>query len=261
MKLQVLISTMHREDHGLIEQMNVNSDVIVINQCDRNDFEEFTYKGNKIKWYSLAERGVGLSRNTALMRGDAEILLFADDDVVYSDDYKEKVIRAFEEHPEASLIVFNLISENPNRPEAIDDRFHKLYWFNCLKYGAFRIAVRKDDIIKNNIYYSLLFGGGAPYQAGEDNLFITNCIQKGLVCYASNEVIGTVKQEESTWFQGYNAKYYHDRGVLFASMYGKLAKFILLMFELKNIRRKKDLSFKNILINEFKGVEDFKIKR
>ena len=258
MNLQVLVSTMHKKEHGLLEQMNIMSDAIVINQCDRNEFEEFTYNGNRIKWLSLAERGIGLSRNTALMRADAEILLFADDDVVYSDDYKEKVIKAFEEHPDASLIVFNLLSQNPDRPEAIDKKFHRLHWFNCLKYGAFRIAVKKENIVKNNIFFSLLFGGGAPYQAGEDNLFITSCIQKGLVCYASNDFIGTVKQEESTWFKGYNEKYYHDRGVLFASMYGDFAKLLLLLMEMKNIRKKKDVSLKSILKNEFDGVKDFK---
>ena len=92
MRLQVLISTMHQTDHSLLDKMNIQSDAIVINQCDRNEIEEFEYKGHHIQWMSLKERGVGLSRNTALMRADADIVLFADDDVIYDDGYEKKLL-------------------------------------------------------------------------------------------------------------------------------------------------------------------------
>ena len=34
------------------------------------------YNGHQILWMSLNERGIGLSRNTALMRATADIILF-----------------------------------------------------------------------------------------------------------------------------------------------------------------------------------------
>ena len=108
-----------------------------------------------------------------------------------------------------------------------------LKWHNCLRYGAFRIAVRRECLIHNNVWFSLLFGGGAIYQAGEDNLFITDCIQKGIRCMACKERIGVVKQETSTWFKGYNEKYYGDRGALFAALYGKMSYLILCLFEIR----------------------------
>lgn len=178
MKLQVLISTMHQIDHSLLEKMNIRSDAIVINQCDHDCIERFTFRGYDILWMSLNERGVGLSRNNALMRASGDILLFADDDVIYADDYVEKITRCFENNPKMDLIVFNLRSQNPNRPEAIVEREYKLHWFNSLKFGAFRIAIRQDAIRKANVFYSLLFGGGAKYQSGEDNLFIIQCLKK-----------------------------------------------------------------------------------
>ena len=48
MTLQVLVATMHQTDHSLLEKMNIQSDAIVINQCDRNEIERFTYKGHNI---------------------------------------------------------------------------------------------------------------------------------------------------------------------------------------------------------------------
>ena len=120
MHVQVLVSTMHQTDHSLLDKMNIQTDAIIINQCDRNDIEEFEYKGHNIKWLSLNERGVGLSRNTALMRADADILLFADDDIVYEDGFEQKVIDFFQKHSHISFAVFNFQSLNPERPEYID---------------------------------------------------------------------------------------------------------------------------------------------
>ena len=60
MTLQVLIATMHQTDHSLLEKMNIQSDAIAINQCDRDEIERFTYNGHNILWMSLNERGIGL---------------------------------------------------------------------------------------------------------------------------------------------------------------------------------------------------------
>lgn len=258
MNIQVLVSTMHQTDHSLLERMNIQTDAIVVNQCDENKIEDFEYNGNKIKWLSLAERGVGLSRNTALMRADADILLFADDDIVYEDGYAEKVLDFFEKHPKISFAVFNILSENPDRPEYFDEKDKKLNRVNSLRYGACRIAIRKVAARQENITYSLLFGGGAKYQAGEDNLFITNCLQKGLRGMASSATLGTVKQEESTWFTGKNEKYYSDRGALFSAMYGRLAKPMLLLFEIKSIMRKSEIGFFARIKLEFTGAKSFR---
>lgn len=87
-----------------------------------------------------------------------------------------------------------------------------------MKYGAVRIAVRTQKLRQANIYYSLLFGGGAMYSSGEDSLFIAECIRKGLRVYTNPTLIGHVSQEKSTWFKGYTNKYFIDKGVLFASL-------------------------------------------
>jgi len=99
---------MHQNDHSLLEKMNIQSDAIIGNQCNRNEIEEFNYNGNTIKYLSFPERGVGLNRNNALMRATADICLFADDDVRYVDNYKDIIIEAFEQNPKADMIVLAL---------------------------------------------------------------------------------------------------------------------------------------------------------
>ena len=72
--------------------MNVQTSAIVINQCERNEIERFEFRGHEILWISCEERGVGLSRNTALLRATGDVLLIADDDVRYIDGYEEIVL-------------------------------------------------------------------------------------------------------------------------------------------------------------------------
>ena len=234
MKLQVLISTMHQTDRSLLEKMNIQSDAIVINQCDRNEVEQFTFRGHDILWMSFNERGIGLSRNNALMRANGDILLFADDDVIYDDGYAEKITKAFEANKSADLIAFNIRSLNPDRPQPVVEEGYRLHWFNCLKFGAVKIAVRRKALRNANVFFSLLFGGGAKYQHGEDTLFIVQCLQKGLKGYASTEMVGAVKQEESCWFKGYDEKYFFDTGVLMKQCFGSSGYLLLFLLLIKN---------------------------
>ena len=86
-RVQVLASVMHQPDDSILEKLNIQSDAIIINQCDRNRIEKKDYHGKKVLWMDFAERGVGLSRNTAFMRADADICIFADDDEQFEDGY------------------------------------------------------------------------------------------------------------------------------------------------------------------------------
>ena len=108
MRIQVLVAAMNQRDHSLIKKMNIRTDAIVGNQCSFNSVEKFNVGEQQIQYLNFAERGVGLNRNNALMRADADVCLFADDDMVYEDNYVEIIEKAFRENPYADVIVFNL---------------------------------------------------------------------------------------------------------------------------------------------------------
>lgn len=237
MKLQVLVSTMYQENHSLLRKMNISSDVLVVNQCNRVEIEEFKYDENSVMWISLQERGIGLSRNTALMRATADICLFADDDVEYVNGYKDIICKTFEDNPEADVIMFNVPSTNVSRPTYIIKKSSRVRWYNSLRYGAVKIAVKTERIRQKNIYFSLLFGGGAKYSAGEDSLFVADCIKNGLKVYANPEIIGYVKQDESSWFEGYTDKYFYDKGVFYACLSKKWARLLALQDILRHNKK------------------------
>ena len=83
MKVQVLASVMNQKLPEVLEKMQLASDAVIINQCDRFALEETEKDGCKIKFCSFQERGVGRSRNEAILRADGDICLFSDEDIVY----------------------------------------------------------------------------------------------------------------------------------------------------------------------------------
>ena len=231
---QVIVSTMNQKDFSIYKSMNLNSDAIIVNQCDRNFYETKKICDNEVKMYSFAERGVGLSRNTALMRATADVIEFADDDMIFIDGYKNMVLKEFENHPEADAILFSIKSLNNERPLQTISEFNRINRIDALKYGCARLVVRREKILYNNIAFSLLFGGGAKYGCGEDTIFIQDCIKAGLKIYKTPVLIANVKQESSSWFSGYTDKYYSDKGALFASIFPRLCYVYAIITAFKN---------------------------
>ncbi len=222
MKIQMLVSAVNQDVRTLAERMNIRTDAVVINQCGENSYEEYNHCSHAVCCYSFKERGVGLSRNSALMRAQAEISVFADEDIIYEDGYEKKIELAFDNNKEADMILFN-VKVAPSRRTYWNEGEKRIRWYNYGRYPAYSIAARTDSLHRANVSFSLLFGGGAKYSNGEDSLFLRDCLKKRLKIFASTEVIGEEKERESTWFHGYNDKFFRDRGVLYHFLYGKMA--------------------------------------
>ena len=229
MNLQVLVAAMNADAQELAEKMNLSTDALIVNQCDHFSYGEFERKGKKIRCFSMAERGVGLSRNTALMRSDADICLFSDEDIRLEDDYEEKILSAFERNPDADVILFNM-DIDPSRATYHNDSVHRVHFYNYGRYGLVEAAVRREALLRCGISFSLLFGGGAKYSNGEDSLFLHDCLKKGLHLYTETANIGKEILRESTWFHGYTEKFFFDRGVLYAYLYGRAAELWMLRY-------------------------------
>lgn len=218
MKIEVLVAAMNQCDHKLLEKMNIRTDAIVGNQCDRNEIEEFIYNDSKIRYLSFCEKGVGLNRNNALMRSTGDICLIADDDMRYVDNYELIVEKAFRENQNVDVIIFNLYETKPSR-YIIKNKF-KVNKFNYTKFGAARLAIKRESIVKNGIFFNTCFGGGAKYSAGEDTIFLKDCIKNKLKIIAVPEYIAYLEEDRpSTWFNGYNEKLLMDTGASYSILF------------------------------------------
>lgn len=80
MKVEVLASVMNASLRETVQHMNLQSDAVIINQCDRFGQEEMQISQENgeariIRFYSFPDRGIGRSRNEAIC-GQKEISAF-----------------------------------------------------------------------------------------------------------------------------------------------------------------------------------------
>ena len=256
MKLEVLVATMKREDCSLAEKMNIETNAVLANQCDRWGYDEAD--SGRVRMISTATRGVGINRNMALQLSKADILLFADDDVTYYDGALQGVIEAFEQLPDADVILFGM--DMTRDGEVYEQRrapIRRARVWNSMKYGTYRIAVRRQAVRKHNIWFSTLFGGGCQYGCGEDSIFLCDCFRAGLKVYSHSHVLGTCAKDTSSWFSGYNEKYFYDRGAMLACAFKK-TKHIIKWYYILKFSRKTDLPLRVVIEETNKGIRGFK---
>ena len=234
MKLEVLLSVMNLDENDL-SKMNITSKCTVINQCGKNGF----HVSKNFNIYDSKDTGLSNSRNLGLNKVTEDIVILCDDDVVYNSDYEEMIISEFESNPEADVVVFNI--DSPNRRIRLNKRNKKLNFFNILSFSSCRIAFRRKSI--GNITFNTLFGAGAKYSSGEDSLFLVDCLNRGLKIYSSTKNIGLVKHLSSTWFRGYNEKYFFDKGALFTAINKRYRHLLILQYLLRHRELFVDIKF------------------
>lgn len=248
MRVEVLLSAMNIKKSDL-DKMNISSKCTVINQCDKKGFRK--YKNFNI--YSFNESGVSKSRNRGLDIISEDIILFCDDDVVYNNDFEKKVINEFKNNKDADAIIFNFVS--PNRKKRILKKRKRLHIYNSLNYATYNIAVRRRSIA--NIRFNTSFGPGAKYSNGSDTLFIVDIYKNHLHVYSSPIFLGTAYNEKSTWFKGYNEKFFYNKGVLFTAINRKVRHLLILQFLVRQSYMWKEIGLFKAFKNMLKGSKDY----
>ena len=134
----------------------------------------------------------------------------------------------------------------------------RLRIYNSLRFTSCRIAFKRKKIDNCKIVFNNLFGAGAKYSNGEDTLFLVDCLKNKLKVYSSKKNIGIVYQKKSTWFNGYNEKYFFDKGALFTAISDKFRFFLILQFLLRHKEFLTELKFFYSLKTMLDGSRDYR---
>lgn len=208
-KFAILLSCMHEKDKEIIKRSNIKSECVIINQCDKNSTENISIDKNKTcLWINSTERGLSKSRNMAIKNSDVDICLIADNDEIFDDDVEEKILKAYEELPQADIIVFNL----HNKSTKLKNKICKLKRLECLRVYSLQITFKRKSIVGNNLNFDVKLGAGTGNGAGEENKFLLDAYDKGLQIYHYPVNIAKMIENESTWFNGYDEDYFYKRG-------------------------------------------------
>lgn len=258
MKLEILLSCMHQKDASIAFKSNIQSDVLIINQCDTDKFDSLSVTNNlcetfNIRMLSTTERGLSRSRNMAIENALGDICLLCDDDETFREGYEKFILKAYEEMPEADIIAFAL--KHPKK------KFMKvrkrLGYKQAMKIGSYQISFKRKRLQELGISFDVKMGSGTNNGGGEENKFLFDCLKKGMKLYYDPSIIASVAQTESRWFHGFTKDYFVDKGwtsqrIMRSKVWALFYTFYFCIVHYP--RYKKTCSFFSAFSNMFKGI-------
>lgn len=259
MTCDILITTLNKtksEILSLLEKNNIFGSVLVGNQGNKTHSEEsIVDKNREVRIFNLTSRGVSKNRNYLLKQSSADYVIFLDDDVTITNyDFN---IANFDGK---NAYRFNLTSKNSERPIKQITKQMQLNFNDVKSFGAWGIFFPRKILIDGKLTFNEFVGPGCKINHGEDSLFLFEYLQKNHVIQI-NKCCFEVDQDISTW-RGESRNLANElisHGFLYATMFGKKAKFYLLYHLIKNRRSYKQLSFIKTFSISKKGVALFKI--
>lgn len=240
MKCEVLIATMNCEDkEKLIRKIGVK-DCLIINQVTKSDAPmlEDTVSSNQ-RILSFREKGLSKSRNKALENATGDICIVADDDLKYVKDYEKIIQEGYEKYPDADIIAFRVDNVDKKLQKAIR-REGKENFISIMKIQSVQTTFRRKSILDKDIRFNEMFGAGAELYSGEENIFLSDCIKKKLKIYYIPNKIATIQDNNSTWMNGYNKKYFNTKGAAFYAISKFFYPMLILQFAIRKRKRYKD---------------------
>lgn len=231
MTLQLLISTMHQKDHSLLERMQVSSDAVVINQCDRESTEVFSYSGHSILWINTTQRGLSKSRNMAVRNATADICMIADDDMEYRSDYVDTVCAAFS-RLDADIIGFQ-VRGIEGVFKIYSPKEQRISYLKSMRMASVEIAFRRIAFMEKDVLFDELIGAGTDFLMGEENAMLFRCLQNGMRLYYVPQEIADLHIGNSTWFTEWDESFFMAKGAAFAAMKTPFTFLLILQWAIR----------------------------
>lgn len=259
-KLEVLMSCMYQKDISIVNKSKINSDCIVINQCN----EEKYIEDDNIRMIFTNERGLSKSRNKALRNAKGDICLLCDDDETFVDNYEEIILSGFEKYQDADIIAYKLV----NTTKKIKNKEQKVNYLTALKICSVQIAFKRQSIIANEIFFDENLGAGTPNGAGEETKFLYDALKRGLkIYYIPIEIASVINnadsKNKSQWFNGFKKEFWEKRGASTRYIMGSVLSMVYGVYFLiaKYKSYKHDISFIDASKYLFKGIFENKIEK
>ena len=152
-----------------------------------------------VKVFMMDGKGLSRNRNNALLHATGDILLLADDDCRYTDEYFDNILNTYAEHPEADIILFKAKDFPKSYPAQVmplkKAMHHRGYY-----PSSWEITLRderrktkderqKDERLKFNEHFGL---GSDIYPCGEEDLFLCDAQKGGMnVLFVPKEIVET----------------------------------------------------------------------
>lgn len=260
----VLVATLDTENvKGLVKEMNLeNLETIVVNQSRQGRVTSQLLEDGKTKILYSDRLGLSASRNDALnLAPYTAICQIADDDMVFVEDYEKLVDQAYQEFPDADMIVFYVDQERSELSKKPLKK-GKMNHITAMKTSSVQISFKKSSLVDRGITFDERFGIGAPYTFGEENILLFDALRKGLKIYSYPEKIATLRDRESHWDRTPTPSLCQNRGAVFKRMSPKWYWLLIIQFAIrKRQMMRPEISILANLKYMFQGAREFQKSR
>jgi hypothetical protein len=238
--IQILIATMNRTDFDFLKAMFVFSDfsmfnLLIINQTSsdkqlKSDFEN-------VKVINSLDKGLSKSRNLAIENANQPLLILTDDDVVFQPGFELHVLKAFNTDDSHDGFRFEFLNGKGNYAKKYPKHFEeKLSQLEILNTSSVELVLKRESIQRVSLKFDENFGLGTNFSMGEEAIFVSDAIKKGLKIGFVPEVL-VVHSHLSTGHKTTVSMQYFIHSAVFFRIYGKMYLFwiaLKLFFDLKH---------------------------
>lgn len=187
--------------------------------------------------FNFFEKGLSKSRNRGLdLTKNFEICCVADNDILYVEDYESVINNYFNIYKDADVLTFGHILNG--KLKINKNKIFKHNLLSIMKVSSIEIVFKRDSIVEKNIKFDERFGLGSFYSAGEENIFLSDCLKNKLNVYSINVPISI--HPDLGVGSVLNEKYFFTRGAVFYRIYSFFSLFIGLIFVFRKSYNIKD---------------------
>ncbi len=260
MVLEILISTMNRDNLSFLDKMFVNTNlhdykILIINQTSEDKL--LKSENEHVRVVNSFGYGLTKSRNLAIQHALGDICLIADDDVEYTKDFGDIIKQAFKNYTDASIIKFKIDTFCGNSYKSYPQQSKRLTTRkDIISASSIEIAFKRKAILKNNVSFNINFGLGSYFTSGEEYLFLKEALKKGLNIYFENKYVVKHALEHSTSNMG-SDNFIKSQAAIYYLEHKNLSYLFLLKLIFFVLRRKY-ITIKDVKTKYYVGIEAIK---
>jgi len=173
-KLTVGYSVLADRAKNITPPQNADWEILIITQGG-----EAAKRFPQAKQLSLETTGVAKSRNAAIENASGEYLVFADDDIVFSEQGLQEAITYLDQNQDVSLVLCRASDTVGKLRKNYPQEIKVLGLFNSAKAATYEMIVRVSDVKRLGVRFDERFGAGVENYLGDEYIFIVDLIRTG----------------------------------------------------------------------------------
>ena len=235
-----------------------NFTILIINQTDESNLLESNY--SSVRVINSFEKGISKSRNLGIKNAVKQIILIADDDVVFIDDFQNNIINTYNENRIASAICFQTITKEGNLYSKYPKKTDELNNKQLRKVLSIELTFILGDIKYENCMFNEFFGLGSKFQDSETYFFLKKIKKRGLkIGFSPKNIV--IHESFSSSDEASSDRIIYARMAGFYKIYGIIAYLFLFKYMFFLVR-KYSFSFSQIRKKfsvGISGIKDYKL--